>query len=250
MGDRQKILIQYTQLRKQGNDVRETLAILREAIESLSDDQQVELARQIRAVESGEAPAPVSSMPEPFLDEQSIDAETTNVQLAIEWITCPHCGKSNQEGEILCYSCGQMLVSGPSKYQTQVLAQTEDLSPADDHFGTDSVLVLTARNSQKSYELRPQGREGEWILGRSTRNSPIKPDIDLGDSDGNRLGISRLHLSIRYDTQYNTLTVFDLGSANGSYLNGQRLHPHEVRVLRHSDELRLGHMMLMVEYHH
>jgi pSer/pThr/pTyr-binding forkhead associated (FHA) protein len=143
-----------------------------------------------------------------------------------------------------------MLVSSASIYETQVLAQTEDLTPADDHFGATSVLILTARNSQKSYELRPQEREGEWILGRSTRHSPVNPDIDLGDSDGNRLGISRLHLSIRYDMQYNTLTVFDLGSANGSYLNGQRLHPHEVRVLRHSDELRLGHMMLTVEFKH
>ncbi len=250
MGATQKILIQYTQLRKQGKDVRETLDVLRASIDSLSDDQQLELARRIRAQETGEEPDPTTAPLSPIqpIDPQSSEVEDTEVQVAIEWIACPHCGKSNQQGEVMCYACGQMLVSGTSKYQTQVLAPATDLTPAADHFGSDAVLLLTAHNSQKTYELRPQEREAEWILGRSTRHSPMNPDLDLGDSDGNRLGISRLHLSIRYDNQYQTLTVCDLGSANGSFLNGQRLHPHEVRVLRDQDELRLGHMMLMVAF--
>ena len=207
--------------------------------------------RRIRAQETGDEspPAqPVTKPPPLPEDHHSGEGETTGVQPAVEWITCPHCGKSNQKDEILCYSCGQMIVNSSSKYQTQVLVQTQELALGDDHFGKDSILVLTARNSQNTYKLRPQEREGEWVLGRSTRHGPMNPDVDLGDSDGNRLGISRLHLSIRYDVQYSTLTVFDLGSANGSFLNGQRLHPHEVRVLRSGDELRLGHMMLTVEF--
>jgi pSer/pThr/pTyr-binding forkhead associated (FHA) protein len=131
-----------------------------------------------------------------------------------------------------------------------MLHQTAQLSPNDDYFGEDSLLILTAQHTRKDYSIRPQDREGDLVIGRRTPRSPLNPDLDLSDSDGNRLGVSRLHLSIRYDPQYNTLTIFDLGSANGSFVNGQRLHPHEVRVLRHNDELRLGHMLLQVTFQH
>ena len=44
--------------------------------------------------------------------------------------------------------------------------------------------------------------------------------------------------------------VADLGSANGSYINGQRMMPKEVRVLRHGDELRLGKLVLLASFRH
>src|SRR5690606_23329104 len=123
-------------------------------------------------------------------------------------VTCPHCGKRNQPGEVLCYGCGQVLANLPGEYQTQILGQLEPAAPGDDYFGDDSVLLLTAHNTRKVYEIRPQESSRELVLGRRTNHGPMTPDIDLSDSDGNRLGVSRLHLSIRYDMQYHTLTVF------------------------------------------
>jgi predicted component of type VI protein secretion system len=42
--------------------------------------------------------------------------------------------------------------------------------------------------------------------------------------------------------------VTDLGSANSTFLNGQRLMPHEPRVLRDNDEVRLGRLVFRVNF--
>jgi pSer/pThr/pTyr-binding forkhead associated (FHA) protein len=38
--------------------------------------------------------------------------------------------------------------------------------------------------------------------------------------------------------------LIDLGSANGTYVNGERLEPHVPRLLRQGDRLRLGRVVL------
>ena len=38
------------------------------------------------------------------------------------------------------------------------------------------------------------------------------------------------------------------GSANSTYLNGQRLLPSEPRILRDNDELRLGRLVIRVTF--
>ena len=75
-------------------------------------------------------------------------------------------------------------------------------------------------------------RMGSNIVGRGT-----DADLQLLDQ-----GISRRHLDIQYDGH--TATVYDLGSTNGTTVNG-----HEVgsQVLRHGDVLRAGHTRLV--YH-
>ena len=230
MGDVQQILARYDLLRRQGMEARAALNTLRESITALNHADRMELARRVRAHES----APV----------RHADASPS-----YESVVCPHCGKHNRPNERMCYSCGEVIAEG-DKYQTQILDQNDPALADDAYFGEDSVLILTARSNRQEYEIRPQFSDRELVVGRSTNRGPMAPDIDLADSEGNRLGVSRLHLSIRYDTQYNTVTVFDLGSANGTFVNGQRLHPHEVRVLHHKDELRLGNMLLDVSFRH
>ncbi len=243
MADTQKLLALYMRMRAQGMEVRAALDVLREAISDLNESDRLELAQRIRMQESAEAPARVA----PLARRSSPSGEKPAAGAAV---ACPHCGKVNPPGELLCYACGQFLSDRPGDFQTQILDPSEAAEHGDDYFGNDSILVLTARHNNRHYEIRPQDSHRELVLGRRTHHGPMTPDVDLSDSEGNRLGVSRLHLSVRYDTQYHTLTVFDLGSANGSFVNGQRLHPHEVRVLRHNDELRLGNMMLLVTFRH
>lgn len=58
-------------------------------------------------------------------------------------------------------------------------------------------------------------------------------DIVLPDAS-----VSRLHA--RFDKEAGRVTVTDLDSTNGTFINGKRLMPNETCALRSGDELRLG----------
>ena len=59
------------------------------------------------------------------------------------------------------------------------------------------------------------------------------------------MGVSRRHAAIRRNEEQN-LDLWDLGSSNGTYLNGQRLSAHRPYRLHDGDELRLGSMIIRV----
>lgn len=168
----------------------------------------------------------------------------------VVWVNCPHCGKTNQRHEVFCYSCGQLLEPVKGAFDTRVLNETTSTPLDSEHYGPDSVLVLRVRGSTENYETRPQNADHEIIIGRSTKGSVLAPDIDLTNRQASDLGVSRLHLSIHFDAEHAAVLVADLGSANGSFINGQRMMPKEVRVLRHGDELRLGKLVLLVSFRH
>jgi hypothetical protein len=85
-------------------------------------------------------------------------------------------------------------------------------------------LVIDQTNQR--FELRV----GSNLVGRGT-----DADIQLLDQ-----GVSRRHLDIQFDGNF--ATAYDLGSTNGTAVNG-----HEVgsQVLRHGDVIRVGHTRLV-----
>lgn len=80
----------------------------------------------------------------------------------------------------------------------------------------------------------------QLVLGRTQPDDFPKPSLDLSLYNAIEHGVSRQHASILRDGQ--TLTLVDLGSTNGTYLNGQPLDPHEPRPLRDGDDIRLGRL--------
>jgi hypothetical protein len=259
----QNIYKEYSRMRQSGMDAKSVLNALRPRIESLSKPEREVLAgklrawearpstQEMRAVPAAKPPQPEAPKPAPIKPITPTGAKTTpgTAEKEIVWVVCGHCGKANQKHEVVCYSCGQLLDGGKGPTETRNL-NLPDSSPLDsEYFGPDSVLALRVRGSTDPYEVRPQKGE-EIIVGRNTSNSAMAPDIDLGTKQGADLGVSRLHLSIRYDAENKAVLVSDLGSANGSFINGQRLLAKEVRVLRHSDELRLGKMVMIVSFRH
>lgn len=273
-----EIFTEYSRMRDNGLDAKTTLNVLRPHIELLSKADREELANLMRARETLQsvyqsstlAPIPPYQTPPPVPPSvtpppkskigpikpiappstpESPKAPVADGE-AVTWVNCPNCGKTNQRHEVFCYSCGHLLEPVKGAYDTRPL-QDRDNQPLDsEYFGPDSVLVLRVRGSTDSYEVRPQKSEQETVIGRSTKGSVLSPDIDLTNKQGADLGVSRLHVSIRFDAEHNTLLISDLGSANGSFINGQRIAPKEVRVLRHGDELRLGKLVMMVSFRH
>ncbi len=84
------------------------------------------------------------------------------------------------------------------------------------------------------------------VLGRQDRHYQLQPDLDLAPFDGYRLGVSRQHSMIW--VQDERLVIRDLGTANGTFLNGHRLLPGQEYALNNGDELILGALSLRVSF--
>jgi pSer/pThr/pTyr-binding forkhead associated (FHA) protein len=60
------------------------------------------------------------------------------------------------------------------------------------------------------------------------------------------MGVSRKHA--RIIARNSRVTITDLGSYNGTYLNGGKLEPDKVYRLNHGDHLRLGKLELQLSF--
>lgn len=89
-----------------------------------------------------------------------------------------------------------------------------------------SVLVVDGTNQR--FELR----HGSNVVGRGSDS-----DLQLLDQ-----GVSRRHLDIQFDGH--RATAYDLGSTNGTAINGHEVGSH---VLRHGDVVRVGHTRMVFQ---
>src|SRR5690606_23325139 len=103
-------------------------------------------------------------------------------------------------------------------------------------------LRLEVEGSPDPIRFSPKA---ETIFGRRDPATGDKPDIDLTPFAGYRMGVSRRHAAIRPGDE-NSLDLWDLGSSNGTFLNGQRLSAHRPYRLRDGDEIRLGQMVIHI----
>lgn len=85
----------------------------------------------------------------------------------------------------------------------------------------------------------------EFVLGRITVNDRANI-IDLSPYRGYLLGVSRHHVVIAQTSD--GYLVKDLGSANGTWLNGGRLAPFVPYVLKDGDHLELGRLSLTIRF--
>jgi pSer/pThr/pTyr-binding forkhead associated (FHA) protein len=84
------------------------------------------------------------------------------------------------------------------------------------------------------------------VIGRSHEQMDQKPDVDLVAFDAQTKGVSRQHAALLKEDDM--LKIVDLGSTNGTFLNGTRMSPNQPRILRDGDELRLGRLTLTVAF--
>jgi pSer/pThr/pTyr-binding forkhead associated (FHA) protein len=84
-------------------------------------------------------------------------------------------------------------------------------------------------------------RDGEEIiLGRTHVTNAGRALVDLSKYNGTAYGVSRVHALLRHkDSQW---WVEDLGSSNGTWLNGERLAPFTAYRLSNNSQLILANM--------
>ena len=269
----------YVGLRTRGQDATTALQTLRFQIELLDADSRAEIVRRVREWEAerkGESPTnnitktgtaaavkPIKPLavtpPNPLMTPAIVPpvipplpatpAPVTVTPPAPKMIACPQCQKPNPANEVFCYSCGYFLKTDASFHDTVRLNDPDQKMNRSDFFGPNSTLVLLVTNTNQSYKIRPQQFNHEIVIGRAD-GATMRPDVDLSEQGAGNHGVSRLHMSLAFNSKLSTLTVSDMRSANGTFINGQRLYPQEVRVLRHGDELRLGRLVLRAYFYH
>jgi hypothetical protein len=91
-----------------------------------------------------------------------------------------------------------------------------------------NIAVLTVDGTGRRFELRTGGN----VVGRGSES-----DLQLLDQ-----GVSRKHVNIDFDGSF--ATIYDLGSTNGTSVNG---HQVASQLLRHGDVIRVGHTKLVFQ---
>ena len=144
--------------------------------------------------------------------------------------SCEACGHLNAAGSRFCSSCGRPMSSVEE-------ASTEALEPLGD--GVESVdfqipstgaalVVASGHQAGTRYAIT-----SEWItVGRH-------PDSDVFLDD---ITVSRRHVEL--STSNTGHVIRDVGSLNGTYLNGERLADSEVS-LTNGVELQIGKFKLL-----
>lgn len=85
---------------------------------------------------------------------------------------------------------------------------------------------------------------GDTVIGRRDPSTQTSPELDLTPYGAYQMGISRRHAIIRVKDDVPTLT--DLGSRNGTYINGKKLKAHQSVPLKDGDEVRLGKIVMQI----
>ena len=160
-------------------------------------------------------------------------------------VNCENCGKPNDPATTYCYACGHILPAGMNAISTRFLENGQVLRPelrwGTAYFGERHILRIRVRDSGQVVETQFQHA---CVLGRAAGDVAV--DVDLTPYGAVEMGVSRQHAKLTHQSA--TVMVQDLGSVNGTYLNGVRLVPHQPRVLRDEDELCLGRLTLRVSF--
>lgn len=166
-------------------------------------------------------------------------------------ILCPNCQNHEVAGALFCSKCGAQLVQSEN-LSTQSIQRDEKGSapliktptvhtaPMSSSPG-DSLITLYLVSSGK---VLPLAGRNEFTLGRITEGQPILPDVDLTPYEAYAQGVSRLHAALKIVNQ--RVIIVDMGSSNGTRVNGQKIVPKVDYTLNHGDMITLGKLKIQV----
>jgi hypothetical protein len=165
-------------------------------------------------------------------------------------ISCPSCNHKELSGALFCSNCGAQLIQTAENFATSSFTtdDIENLSglvpppyPTPPSDIPDSWTALHILGGDAIIHIP---NKGIITLGRFTEGQTIIPDIDLSPFQAYEAGVSRLHVNIILKEK--RVMIQDLGSANGTRLNGFRIQPHEDYPVNHGDVLTLGRLKLQI----
>jgi hypothetical protein len=169
-------------------------------------------------------------------------------------IRCDFCGTEHVANTIFCDECGGYLLEveelGTDPIEWKESAELEERQVAQAR--TEDAAEAEPRAIRLRIGQGEQARECEIVLtkpvrlGRIDPAQDIYPEVDLTHNMGGQHGVSRLHACIFQ--RESTVVVEDLGSVNGTRLNGRRLAPYMPVPIKNHDQLELGKLPIHISF--
>lgn len=160
---------------------------------------------------------------------------------------CDNCRYENQFFAVRCLKCGSLLLVpdtlpiSPDEIPNDTLVDMKYgmKTIQHDRYYDGALFLYVVEHAQSVILVDKQ----DIVLGREGQSSKSKPG-DLSRFSAYAMGVSRQHAQITYeDGQY---ILKDLGSANGTWVNGHRLPAYERYLLKNEDHIWLGKLILKV----
>lgn len=124
-------------------------------------------------------------------------------------------------------------------FPTEPLAPLRATGPLND----DLPWVIEFRVVGTASTIQVQVNKA-MTIGRSDPLRNVFPDIDLGPHEAQIKGVSRQHAVVL--AKDNRISIKDIGSVNGTRLNGRMLIANQEYRLQHGDEIAVGELRLQV----
>ena len=171
-------------------------------------------------------------------------------------IICPNCHHDELPGSLFCSECGAQLVVSETPTTQHIQRNPSDIlavkPPSSSPPTTKQPIAATtsAPDAVVSLHMVDNGQilhlagQTEFTIGRTAEGQPILPDVDLSPFEAYAQGVSRLHAALKIYNQ--RVVITDLGSSNGTRVNGQKIVPHVDYPLNHGDMIALGKFAIQV----
>lgn len=161
-------------------------------------------------------------------------------------IVCPKCGFTNKKGVLFCEDCGQNISN-----ESLGSISTRKIESLDDdptlvkgsQVTEETIVSIVVTNAPSPIEVK---LSDTMIIGRSDPLTPTTPEIDLAPYGALELGVSRRHAKIEFNSSQ--LALIDIGSSNGTFVNGVHLPENMPRILAEGDELRFGKLVARIYF--
>lgn len=167
-------------------------------------------------------------------------------------VKCQFCQAIHVENTIFCSECGYYLLDNSGR-ETDPLdtLEVDAASQTGDEAKIGALLQQGGESLAIRLKIGPKKREVEMPLnvvthlGRVDAAASVFPEVDLTDDSDVSHGVSRRHARIL--KQAGTVIVEDMGSINGTFVNGKRLDPYLPEILNDGDLLCLGKLQIEVK---
>jgi hypothetical protein len=169
-------------------------------------------------------------------------------------ILCPNCHHQELSGALFCSECGARLVvtESPTTHHIERNQTGLLMTQGQSRVSIPPVPVVTPGNADSAVSLHliESGMilhltgQNEFTMGRVVEGQPILPDVDLSPYEAYAQGVSRLHAALKLNNQ--RIFITDLGSSNGTRVNGQKIMPNVDYPLNHGDVIALGKFKIQV----